>query len=137
VLLWPVEYFHNMHPIVFQKQAEYFAELAVVLDEINVFISLFEILAEEKRKKAKGRPKRAAGDNACIWELSKLHDKYFVFLPLKLIQIAHELHMECLQLSAYPSIGLAEDCIHSFFKFKEGLRRFIGIDSLAWKCRIK
>jgi len=123
----------RQHPfrIVYNKQTEFFDALAPILVDLNIYITTLDVWLHETSAKARLKIEEAAENNQALTQFDDLLQKYYMYLPEKLIDEATHLRSECIFLSTNPKVNKAYKCINLLFSFQNTIREFVGIEKLS------
>lgn len=117
--------------VVYNKQTEFFDELAPILLDLNSYITAIDVWLGEKSSDAPMKVRQAAENNQAVTRFYDLIQKYFMYLPKILLEEANHLHSECMILSSQPDMNKTYECIHLLFSFQNSIREFVGIEKLS------
>jgi hypothetical protein len=117
--------------ILYDKQIEFLDALTPLLDQINEYITTIDVWLGEKGKKAEDKVQEAVQNNSCLWDLDQLLQKYYFFLPSKLLKIIKNLGGECHLLYSKPDTNKTYQCIELLFQTTNDVREYVGVDRLS------
>lgn len=117
--------------VVYNKQTEFFNELALILPDLNSYITAIDVWLGEKTSDAPMKVKQLAGNDQAVSRFYELIQKYFMYLPGRLLEEANHLHSECMILSSRPDMNKTYECINLLFSFQNLIREFVGIEKLS------
>lgn len=123
----------RQHPfrVVYDKQTEFFDKLVLILDDLNSYITSINVWIGETSSDAHSKAKEAAENNAAVGEFYDLIQRYYMYLPGKLLNEANKLHSECMFLSTNYKEDKTFECIDLLFSFQNTIREFVGVDKLS------
>jgi hypothetical protein len=102
---------HEPFRIVYGKQIEFFDAAVPILGELNSYITTIDVWLGERSKEAPTKVKEAVGNNQAVTQFYYLIEKYFMYLPKKLLEEANHLYSECMILSSQPNMNKTNECI--------------------------
>lgn len=123
----------RQHPfrVVYNKQTEFFDALAPILLDMNSYITTIDVWLGETSNDAPARVEQAAKDNQAVTKLDDLLQRYYMYLPERLLKEANQLHSECMFLSSNPNTDDTYKCINLLFEFQNSIREFVGVEKLS------
>ena len=123
----------RQHPfrVVYNKQTEFFDALAAILLDLNSYITTIDVWLGETSKDAPAKVKEAAENNQAVTKFDDLLQRYYMYLPEKLLKEANQLHSECMFLSSNPNTNDTYKCINLLFSFQNSIREFVGVEKLS------
>jgi hypothetical protein len=117
--------------VVYNKQTEFFNEVASILPDLNSYITEIDVWLGEQSSNAPMKEKQLAENNQAVIRFYDLIQKYFMYLPERLLEEANHLHSECMILSNKPDMNKTYECINLLFSFMNSIREFVGIEKLS------
>lgn len=117
--------------VLYEKQIEYYDELLKILPEVNEYITSIDVWLGEPGAQAQERVKEFTGKTGKVWPLQELMDKYYIYLPTKVLEESTELLSECMSLSHRPSMEKTERAIKLLFSLMNLLRKCVGVDAVS------
>lgn len=123
----------RQHPfrVVYDKQTEFFDALAPILLELNSYITAIDVWLGETSRDAPAKVEKAAQNNQAVTKFDDLLQRYYMYLPEKLLEEANQLHSECMFLSSKPNSDKTYECINLLFSFQNSIRQFVGVEKLS------
>jgi hypothetical protein len=123
----------KQHPteVVYNKQTEFFDKIVIILDQINGYLTEIDVWLEEDSDKPQKRLKQVVAHNEPLTLLTELLEKYYIYLPNKIVDDTNTLFLECIKLLSHTSHGQVEKCFNLLFNLQNIIREVIGTDALS------
>jgi hypothetical protein len=123
----------KLHPteVVYDKQTEFFDKIVVILDQINGYLTEIDVWLEEDSDKAQKKLNRVVANNEPLTLLTELLEKYYIYLPNKMVDNTNTLFVECIKLLSQVSHSQVEKCYNLLFSLQNNIREVIGTDALS------
>ena len=123
----------RQHPfqVVYNKQIEFFDALALIFFDLNCYITTIDVWLGETSIDAPAKVEYAAKNNQALTKFDDLLQRYYMYLPEKLLKEANQLHSECMFLSMHPDTDKTYKCINLLFSFQNSIREFVGVEKLS------
>jgi len=123
----------KQHPsyVIYDKQIEFFDKLVPIIEDLNGYITTIDVWLGETSKDAKERVQEAMENSLCVTKFGDLIQKYYMYLPEKLLKEANDMHFQCMLLGNSATQDKTFDCINRLFRFQNTIRECVGIDKLS------
>jgi len=110
----------RQHPfrVVYNKQTEFFDALAPILLALNSYITFIDVWLGETSNDAPAKVELAATQNQAVAKFDDLLQRYYMYLPEKLLQEANQLRSECMFLSSNPNTTVLTSALTYYSRFK-------------------
>jgi len=123
----------RQHPfrVVYDKQTQFFDALAPILLALNSYITFIDVWLGETSNDAPAKVELEVTQNQAVAKFDDLLQRYYMYLPEKLLEEANQLRSECMLLSSNPNTDGTYKCINLLFSFQNSIREFVGVEKLS------